>query len=549
MDNECCVAERAVFILKEVNMPDIPKSQDTILPNATSNMLPSSPKQQAMEALFGTPTEITKAERPKTHKRLVAAAGASTLAVAGAIAADKLGVAPSDLMQSWAPPVPFRKEIVDGMVTANDSLRTVAPFAAVVGLSAQLALSKTVQKFVGTKRGERLAELAKIDYSGTDDIVAERSSHNNKTRRARVAKFFAGAGVAALVIFISGGSSGVEDEISNGSNRPVAAMFDAFGGGEDDKRYLVTDHKFTTMMDDSAVPKDSVRNLAAFLEGRYPDSSVVPVSKILTRVDDLSGLAIGVPDEVFEASFGAISPHDYCEGFPVVVDEVTNAEIGDTIKINGQDASVVNTVTGFTAINRDLVIVPESDMDKCVAKTIDATYFGALVSGKDLTMEQVEQALLDLGIDKDELVAITQQQFTDNNRDFWQKNGTPILLQLMMYSGVLGGVAIANDRRNNMQKNVREIAAIRVAGIQSKDIRRIEDRRALNEVFKATLLGGPAIVGAAALFNAAERGFMVRVGLREVAVGYIIALVAKLYGGRRAAADISKTDLSKALRG
>ncbi len=83
-----------------------------------------------------------------------------------------------------------------------------------------------------------------------------------------------------------------------------------------------------------------------------------------------------------------------------------------------------------------------------------------------------------------------------------------------------------------------------------KNIRAIETRRALKDTAKATMIAAPLMPLMAAAFNAAEVGLKVGVGVREIAVGYTVALAAKLTGALRAVRKFSKNlNLPEAVKG
>jgi hypothetical protein len=496
---------------------------------------------EAMDGLF------PETGQSELRRRMIGI-GAGVVGVGALVFAHRAGVDAqviSDIFDSKISPTPpVSEEIVDGFVAVNNGLRAVAPPVLLGGLGFR-ALQRW--RSGADEHQAALEEMASIDYSGTDSLTdapaVERKSFGRV--RSAIGRVTAGVGVAALTALFAGGSSGVEDEVSNGPLRPVEAVFDSYSVA-DSSRHIIVQSETSTFMGDSYIDTEAMDLLAA--QAQTEGVTIVPFSKSLPEVDGRSGLVITMPDSMFGQQTGLADTDPSCETVSVISDEATPVGIGETIDINGLEATVGAKIEDTAQMNRDVAIMSQSDFNNCVAGTEDPKYFGAIVSGEGAG-ETVHQLSEELGV-SEQSVVITEEQFEQNNRSFWQKNGTPILLELIAYGGAIGAFAIASERRAAMQRHVREIGTMAAKGIDMARIRSIEVRRAMKDTAKATLIAAPLMPAMAALFNAAEQGLRVGVGLREVAVGYTVALAAKMTGSIRAVRKFGKNlDKAEAVRG
>lgn len=471
----------------------------------------------------------------ESHNRLKTAAtsaGLGVLAVASAAGiylAEKNGVSVHDILDSQYVPQPkVYPGIVDGFVATNNGLRTAAPVVAVAGLATQLGW------YVAGKRSEHtraVNQLATTDYAGTEGIM-KTDTHPTMLDRMRRRSAAVGVGlIATFTAAMAGGMSGVEHEISNGPLRPVTRTFDMLSNGQANREIIVQSPGIT-FMDDSWLDRQKMVSLTqdAAKEGIY----VVPFGKTLPNIDGRSGLMLTVPDQ-----FVGDSPAS-CDMPPIILDEANSTPVGEPITINGTTFRVAKKIEGTAQMNRDIAIVGEDAAAHCIRgeNPNDTPYFGAIVSGEQ-SQQQVDQLLADHGLDG-EAVAVSEAHFDENNREFWRKNGTPLILQLIGCVGVLGGAAMMSLRRGKLLANAREIAVLRGQGVSPKDIKSAETRRAFRESAVSTIVAAPFMYGLAASFNAAEIGLKVGVGLREIAAGYTVTLLANIFGSRRSAKYLEK---------
>lgn len=497
--------------------------------------------RQAADLLFGD-VAVGASEKSRTFK-----IGAALTSVATIVVAHRAGVGVDTINGLFdakiVPNLPVYPKIVDGLVGINEGLRMAAPVVATAGVGV----------YVNNKRKARhsayeaqLETLARSDYSGVDGMNEQEPDEEDDSGRARITRarmFMGGLGVATITALLTGGSSGLEHEVSNGPLRPVGRTFDVLAPQGTDGQYILTQSPEISFMDDSYVDSSFIDELTN--EASEHGISVIPFSKTLPNIDGRPGLAISVPDTTFNDLAG-IRAENNCETIPVILDEANSTPTGEEININGHQAQVVAKMSGTAQMNRDIAIMSSSDFNECIQDTDDPKYFGAIVSGQHETVEDLIQSE-DL---TESPSLVTRSKFEDNNRRFWRANGTPILLQMMAYVGVLGAFATGSERRGALQRNIREIGILNAQGVSMNNIGRIESRRALVETSRAAVIAAPLMPIMAGVFNMAEVGLKVGVGLREVAVGYTVTLAAKLAGSHRAVKKYSKKlNVSEAIRG
>lgn len=432
--------------------------------------------------------------------------------------------------------------IVDSLVTVNEALRGASPFAACAALATSglyYARQKTCKKDALINR------VSKIKYSGVDNMLSDEEiapKNSVEVVKQKTRNFGRGSGVATLAVLLTGATSGIEHEVSNGPLRPINAMYELIAPNSVQRSMLVQSEN-NTFMDDSVIDRDTIDSFTAQAARR--NIEVVPFGKKLLNIDGKSGLEISIPISRFEA-ISRVNIDASCETIPVIVDETVGKKPGQTVDINGSTAQVVGVVEDIAHMNRNIAIVSDRDMKQCLEDGTDESYFGAIIP--DQPSSSVEQ----LAAKSPELkaVAIDQSHVKASNRKFWRANGTPILLPLIAYVGLFGGFAASAAQRSALRRDVREIGMLNAQGVDMKTINHIEDRRALRETNKAALIAAPLMPLVAGAFNIAEIGLKVGVGLRELSVGYVVALSGKVIGSRRAVKKMKKDmDLGQAVKG
>jgi len=454
-------------------------------------------------------------------------AASAGIGIAGAIVAEKLGI----IDTQFIPNSPVEPRIVDGMVFVNEAIRYVSP-SVMLGTIAAGAMNK----FNTSMENRAATSLSKIDYSGLDDLNGEKESGRVKTfGRKWIPK---GIGVAALTVCVAGTASGVENEISNGPLRPIEAMIDGVVQDDEKDIAIVLQSEKTTFMDDSFITISQLETVQT--EANAQDLTMVPFGKYLPTIEGRSGILVSLPDGIYESASGD-TVESGCINPTAIVDSTSGVSTGNELDINNITFEVADVTEDGAQMNRDFAITAQSYVDDCITDGEDVV-FGAILSGEDTTpIQQMEFTNAEV---------ISEDAFMDNNREFWRKNGTPILLQMIGYVGLLSGIAVANERMSAFKRNTRELGALSAQGVKNKMFKKIELKRAMRDTNIAALMAMPAMPVVAGVFNAAEFGLKVGVGLREVAVGYSVALGGKVLGNARAASKTLKNlDVSKAVRG
>lgn len=489
-------------------------------------------------------------ERESSAIRRNVAIGAGVVGTAASVyLANKLQMIPDNLLDMQIiPQPPVYDEIVDGMVATNTAIREVAPIAGIgaIGYGTVRLASRKFGKDTGRKAA--MDELSTIDYSGIETLMAKETGERanrtflDKIKARKNKAITTGVKLAFAATAIIGVSSGLEHEISNGPNRPVDKIIDAVTG--EDNAQIVLQAENNTFMDSSYVDADGAMEFVK--EAEAAGITAVPFSKELPNIDGKSGLVLTFPDEFFE-KFAGVELERGCSNAVAVSDEANSTQIGREISVNGETVEVVGKIQDAAQMNRDVAIMPQSQYETCVRGIEESSeVFGVIIGGNDSVGREVfnESEL------SEEAALITEEVFRGNNREFWQKNGLPIVLQLMIYSGAFAAGAITEERLSSMRRNTQEIGILNAQGVSMSTIKAIERRRALRETAFAAAMAAPVMPVMAAVFNAAEFGLKAGVGLREVLVGYSLTLGAKLWGGQRAGKKFDKDlDLSKAVRG
>lgn len=495
------------------------------------------------------PTAFEQYEAPEHRKRL-AQVGTGVLAVGAAFAAYKFGMYDDILDPTLVVQPGARPEIIDGLIGTNEALRTAAPVVAAAAIvrGAQYKLASKM-----SSRSAMLDTLSKTEYSGTDNLTDSPSDQSLIPRIKR--KLTKGAGLATFAVILTGATSGVEHEISNGPQRPIDAMYEVITPGAESRATILQDRN-VTFMDDSEIEKGKMDEFVDYAKEK--DVTVVPFKKKLFNIEGQSALQVSIPDEQYKAitkQSGDLS----CENPTIIVDDTIDKNVGEKVSVNGYQLTVAAKHEGMAQMNRSIGVLSEKVMRECVQKNTDSSYFGAIIPNK--SPEEINKLMKESGVfdailgsvdqrEFQEAMAGSSDHFDEANRKFWQKNGTAILLQLIGYIGAFSMVAISSQRRSELQRNVREIGILNASGVSMKTLREVEQRRALRQTFKATAMGAPFVPVVGAVFNSAQTGLKVGVGIREIAVGTTVAWAASAFGGRLAIRKFSKDlNTSQAVKG
>lgn len=486
--------------------------------------------------------------RSRRATRIAALPASAAAAVGLAYLVQRSGVFSGVFDAEVHPQPPFVPQLVDAMVAVNEGIRTAAPYAAIGALC--LAGYYQIAGLLDEKK-KTLNRHSLIEYCGADDIrQAPRRRILPAAVTAKLAPITRGLGLTVLAVMLISATSGVEHEVSNGPLRPIKSVVALFGSGAvgDNRDYsLLLQSPNITFMDDSVIPAAEMQQIVGY--GAQHGVTVIPFGKSLMNINGQSALELSLPDQLFGRITGTdTSPS--CTAIPVIVDSTVKTNARGEISINNVAARPIGHRAGIAQMNRSIAFVSDTGM-RCITRGADSSYFGAFAP--NTSPAQLERLAAVTGVENTDatgIASVSEATFEANNRKFWRANGTPILLQMMAYIAIFGAAASAGQVRNALQRNIREIGILNAGGVRIKDVRGVEDRRALWETLWAGVIAAPIIPVLAAAFNAAELGMQVGVGPRELAVGLSITLVAKLLASRRAVARIGSTiNLPQAVKG
>lgn len=499
------------------------------------------------------------AERSRWKKRIAGALGATAAAAAGLLAW-RSGFNPADYVSAEEGKLVLQPEVVpsgiNALIAANDAARNYAPYVAgagLAGLATVYGLSKTNERVGATYR------MSNIDYDG-----AQNRGESSGTRKDRlgtrikngVGRTLAAGGIVGIATAgMAAGASGLQEDIAEGGNRPVEALFDNFAEFADASGFentytqqnILLQEGGSHFMNDSAVERQQLDELSVVAAER--GIAIIPFNKLLPNINDgntdRAAIVTSIPDAWFEEATGR-SIDTSCDTVPVILGEATGKKAGEAVTINGIGAQVAAVVGGnIEQMNRDVGVVSDTDMRECLLLGHNEAAFGAVVLGGKV--EEVQQLLEERGMGNLAEV-ISKEEFMQNNREFWDKNGTPLLLQMILEIGALGGAAMAALRSGQIQAGTRKMGALNALGVDQATFSRIELLRAGREAAWATAYGTPVALGLTAVSNALVTGLNAGVGPKEIAVGGALMLTAKGIGSARAVSKFGDQELELVLR-
>lgn len=479
---------------------------------------------------------------PSLVKRLAIVSASGVITVASIGIAYKLGL--SDLLGQKITLQPtVVPEISDGFIKLNDGLREVSPVIAAgsIAMGGYFGIKGKI-----SRQDYTINKLSKTEYSGLDEILQNKGDSSKKTLEKlleKSKKWRKGTGIAALAVLLTGATSGLENEVTNGPLRPVNELIKLTSDNLKDNRLLLQSSS-ASFMDDSYVPLTSMEKFIKY--AKTEGIKVVPFNKELPRIDGNAGLALSIPDQLFNQITGSNLKLN-CKNAPAIVDNTVKGRIGSEVNVNStSNFKIVKKIGGIAQMNRNIVILPNDVLKDCIDNGAETGYFGAVVSSND--QYKLNELNKDNPLLKQDSL-IKESNFESNNRAFWEQNATPLLLQLMAYIGVFGAMAAAGERKSALLRNIREIGTLNALGNSMKNIKKIEFRRAIRETNKAAIIAAPAMPIVAGIFNMAEVGLKVGVGLRELAVGYSVTVLAKVLGSFRAVKKFKNNlDVAQAIK-
>ncbi|MCP5070713.1 MAG: hypothetical protein GY946_29470 [bacterium] len=325
--------------------------------------------------------------------------------------------------------------------------------------------------------------------------------------------------IVAMVGSVNASLYAVQVALTEGPSSIVAdAVLAEFDIDASEPISVAVEHAELSFMDTSHIADARVR---AFTSGCAGDGTVLPFDLDLPYVEagghGFNGMRLSIDGDQNRVT---VSP--------------AVAAVGDTILLNGQTRLVTATgTTGLDFINRTTVI--------------EATnlplpfYWGIIVT--DPAPEMADCAQLH-GLHLVEL-----ELLTSNNRRFWERNGTPIVLVLTLVLMGVTMVLVAQDRGSIVRKHALALTALRQIGRREDSLVGLAfGLSALLDVFRATLVLVPLTVTINAMFNAATFGLATASSV-SIAVAYSLAMFPSVVGSAWAYRRMSRIPVSQIVRG
>ncbi|MFT4187574.1 MAG: hypothetical protein QM621_03245 [Aeromicrobium sp.] len=296
-------------------------------------------------------------------------------------------------------PLPgFLPGVVTVLSDVVAATRAITPYLAVM---CTLVLTFHAVAGARSSRARELNRLAKVEYTGVEHLEPATSA---------LRRFLSGTGLAVLSITLIGATSGVEEEVVQGSLRPIDAMTDLVGG--EPVTYILQSPN-VTFMDDSVIPPESADEVAE--QATFP---VVPFGKHLFNIDDGSAIQVSIPDDLYADVSGR--PVAGCSSASVIVDDTVRASPGDHVLVNGVLLRVARVDDGIAQMNRSVGVLSHSTVRDCLTAGQQEAYFGviALTDDIDAVRRVVESAGPDgLAVVSAEDFAVNKPGFLAGQRD------------------------------------------------------------------------------------------------------------------------------------
>lgn len=462
---------------------------------------------------------LDKLERSDRREHRVRATAAGLFLASGAlaIAAVASGEA-SDIR--FSKPMPYIETAQRAVNNSENVLEGVGIAAFIAGLSS-VALIKA-----GARKDVRLQV---IDQWSSRDMSEDRLNPNRSLGKRALEATFAGrvpvmASIGAgLAVF----STAISTEVSDGPQRPIEKALATLTPGET----MVVNYDGVMPMVESAVSRELADAVVEEARDRGMQASILDLNLgVLTKGEqNLSDLSLGV--QVPENSPLYWGGSTNCQSIPIAVDETAGLAIGENVKLNGVNATVMQEVEGISATNRVGILMDQQAMATCLRGNEAAPVHSIVVNG---STEQVQDILNDVNAEGQTAAVISVDKYLDNSQKFWESNVKPITSVLALFAGVFASAVAGSRMRESLIRNRREWAAKLANANSQAMIRATEYTRVTKDGILASIVGGgAAMVSTPFIVNTLESGFQASVGLKELAVGAAVAIGGSIAGATR----------------
>jgi hypothetical protein len=400
---------------------------------------------------------------------------------------------------------PFLPWATPGILGVSDSIRTLSPWLLAAGLLV------TVVTFMLSSSPGRSGAIAKLAVEG----IGGASSWHHRWFSASVLTI-------ALVGGVNASLAAVEEAITEGPSSTVTdEILETLGlAGRD--VVVVAEHESLSFMDTSAVTVAEVDALSSACE-KDEASFSVPFLLDLPYVDSATANHSGLRIRTEGAP-----------GSEALIVSPSVAGRGDVVLLNGEQAAVtaVGSV-GLDFINRTTIIQQTGDFEWPV--------WGVMVSDPGESFAGCVTQISGLA-------AIPLAQLTENNRVFWERNGTPILLVLTLSLMLITGLLAMKDRSAQLERYREPLTALRLAtNGDVQPLYMVVALGALVDVFRSLVILLPVTVVLNAMFNVATFGLRTETGL-SLSIAYTLASIPTVLGAVLALRRQFRRPISSVLR-
>ncbi len=370
--------------------------------------------------------------------------------------------------------------------------------------------------------------------------------YNNKNR---LQSAFAGTLIPAIGAIALTTSFSIEEEIRTGPNRVISAI-EADISDQDDNRdlYWVLQDDTDYFMNTSSISFDDKKEQKNFFAQAENNNEldILPFHLDLTEIDmpqnhrhnHQPALVIGAPSEdkttpspiypETETS-DCMKAENSCvlESDELIIDTNEGINIGDTITVRGEEYNVAGLAKDSRSLLNRLAVFTSQEGVERFRKSDDNSYYGLAVEAESL--EDIEELLQEFGMDDSQEILSTEE-LLDNNSEFWEGNGTTLMMLLIMNISAFGGISMYERKRAEQEYNRSDIATLRSLGMSVKDIAQIDFARATITTAKASIPVMPVSYVVSEMSNVGIAGFNSEIDSAMVAGAAGTILTAKTAG-------------------
>jgi hypothetical protein len=367
--------------------------------------------------------------------------------------------------------------------------------------------------------GSRSAAVAQMDAWSSRELTD--LGRRSTTLRRRLLQAVAAGGVpivAATGVGLAALTTSIGNEVSNGPNRPIAAVLARLAPGKEmvvgyGAAMPMVESDISLALADRVLRNARQRNVPAHVLG-------LDLGTIVVKGQLLTSLSIGV--QVTSGSNLRWPASAGCRSIPVMIDQIAGVPVGASITNDGYTARVVAETSGISATNRIGLVMDEAAMATCFKKDPTAPVQAVVLAASPITADSILAAA---NLNRETAVVISARHYIANSQAFWTSNVKPITNLLALVAGMLALIAMAGTVSGRLLRNRREYAAKLAGGATSRALRATELLRATKDALVAAVLGTLLAAVLVPLTNALEPGFQAGLSLDDIMVGCAIGII------------------------